>query len=194
MPVLFDRIRASGNKRVDLGAQFQYSSRNPREAYMFELATEWVISAISKLEQYRSGGYRMNIPDGWDHFQTLMDEARYHFRYANPNDGDIVVDKGVQLFEICGTVMSQFGLGYGNGVYVMLMDVAKRFVPFLDEDEYAMFDFLEAVFNMTSQDEDTIDSLLRCMTPVAEENLKTYAWALYQSTWNFLAEIIILRT
>lgn len=188
MPLLFERMRASGSRRVDLGAQFQPFLQNPQERELFNLATEWVISAVSRLEEYRRGGYpRLYMPENWDHFQILVDEARDQFRYGNPVMGKNAIDEGVKLFEACGFVLSQLGLGYGNGVYIMLMDIAKRFVPLLDEDTFAMFDFLEAVYTMTSGDLDTIHTLLKCMTQAAENDLYNYADGVYLAQQNFLA-------
>ena len=190
MPLLFEKMRASGNRRVDLGAEFQSAATNQNDQQLLDFATEWVVSAISRLEEYRHNGYPPNNAVDWDHFQELIDLARDEFLYGDPNLADRYVEKCVELFRACGYVLSRLGFSYGNGVYVMLMDVAKRFVPMVDSEEDRMYEFLEGMWQMT-QDKDTIEELINCLSPQGESNLIHYTKGIWQQNGDYLAGVIL---
>jgi hypothetical protein len=194
-PVLLNQFRQSGNRRFNPVAHFSPSFTSFNDVRIERLAWDYMGSRCAHLElQSRFG----NVPpvSGFDYENDLyrfFNTAQDLYRQGLYIECEQILGDCLDLFDrICARLSQGGGVGYGKGMYMEVIEMARLFAPLVAEiDPSGMYSLLESLYKMTGHDDQTLRRMLFTITPAQQDEIRTVAFIDYQVRNSILARHIL---
>jgi hypothetical protein len=194
-PTLLNHLRRSGNRRFNPISYFSPTFTSFDDVQIEQLAWDYIASRCAILEDQSRFG---NTPpvNGFDDENILLhafNEAQYLYRQGFGFECTELLVDCLNLFErICARLGSAGGRGYGKGIYMEVIEMARIFSPFVAEiNPEWMYSILASLDKMTGHDYETLQRMLVTISPVRQDEILDIAVMEYQFSNTILAYQIL---
>jgi hypothetical protein len=211
-PAFLKQMRLSGNQVFDPMTYFANTFTSPQDAQVEDSAWTYIISRCKLLErQSRFGSVPPSIgfDDENDLWQTC-NQAQVLCRSGDPFyffQGIQLVDEWLQVFDRVCIRLAATNSGFGKGIYMEVIEMARIFVPFIADpaiDPHPLYQglssfgllyrLLESLYKMAvtiGLEDETLRRVLLAIPLAWQGQLCNAVTALYQTSHQYLANLIL---
>lgn len=194
-PSLHQDFRLTGNSVLDPVTRFSPNFTNWRDVQTERWSWEYLASRCARLEHQSRNHYRPSVsgfnPEN-DIFQAFL-YIQDCWRNGNLPEVDRVLDEALGLFDrVCELLGTNGGNGYGQGMYMEVVEMARLFTPILAQiDMLGMYQLLESMYKMTGRNDMTLQRMLFALALNQQDEIFNIAVYDFQTRQSFISNHII---